>query len=84
MKKIFGKVSSQLMTIDQTVDLKLMQQHYIMILPQNILQQFGINSQEIDFDLTMDDSNKLTLVGPKVTSQPKSGISNSERGGFDT
>ena len=37
---------------------------------------------EIDFELVIDNSNKLTLIGPKLGSQPKSVTSTSERGGF--
>jgi len=82
MKKVIGKISSQLMTEDQTTDLKLKKQHYVMILPKHLIQHLGIISDEIDFKLVVDNSSKLTLVGPKITRQPKSDVTASERGGF--
>jgi len=82
--KSLAKISSQLISEDQTVDLKLKKQHYIMILPKHLIQHLGIVSDEIDFELVIDNSNKLTLIGPKLGSQPKSATSTSERGGFVT
>jgi len=82
--KSLAKISSQLISEDQTVDLKLKKQHYIMILPKHLIHDLGIVSDEINFDLVIDNSNKLTLVGPKLVSQPKSATSTSERGGFVT
>jgi len=80
--KSLAKISSQLISEDQTVDLKLKKQHYIMILPKHLIQHLGIVSDEINFELVIDNSNKLTLIGPKLGSQPKSATSTSERGGF--
>ncbi len=80
--KSLAKISSQLISEDQTADLKLKKQHYIMILPKHLIQHLGIVSDEIDFELVIDNSNKLTLIGPKLGSQPKSVTSTSERGGF--
>ena len=82
--KSLAKISSQLISEDQTVDLKLKKQHYIMILPKHLIQHLGIVSDEINFDLVIDNSNKLALIGPKLVSQPKSATSTSERGGFVT
>jgi len=82
MKKVLAKVSSQLLSEDQTTDLKLKKQHYVMILPKHLIQYLGIVSNEIDFEVVIDNSNKLTLVGPKITSQPKSATATSESGGF--
>ena len=82
--KSLAKISSQLISEDQTVDLKLKKQHYIMILPKHLIHDLGIVSDEINFDLVIDNSNKLTLVGPKLVSQPKSATSTSEREGFVT
>lgn len=67
-----AKISSQLILEDLTRNLKLKKQHYLMILPQAILQKYGINSEEISFNLAIDDSDKLTLIGPKISSRPKS------------
>ena len=80
--KSLAKISSQLISENQTTDLKLKKQHYIMILPKHLIQHLGIVSDEIDFELVIDNSNKLTLIGPKLGSQPKSVTSTSERGGF--
>lgn len=82
MKKTVAKISSQLMTENQTIELKLQQQHYLIILPKHLIRRLGIISDNIDFDLMVDDSSKLTLVGPKLGSQPKSVTSNRECGGF--
>ena len=82
--KSLAKISSQLISEDQTVDLKLKKQHYLMILPKHLIQHLGIVSDEINFELVIDNSNKLTLVGPKLGSQPKSATSTSERRGFVT
>ena len=79
-----AKISSQLILEDLTRNLKLKKQHYLMILPQSILQKYGINSEVISFNLTINDSDKLTLIGPKIIHLPKSDISKSERGGFVT
>jgi hypothetical protein len=79
-----AKISSQLILEDLARNLKLKKQHYLMILPQSLLQKYGIDSEEINFNLAIDDSDKLTLIGPKISSQPKSDISNSTRGEFVT
>jgi hypothetical protein len=79
-----AKISSQLILEDLARNLKLKKQHYLMILPQSLLQKYGIDSEEISFNLAIDDSDKLTLIGPKISSQPKSDISNSTRGEFVT
>ena len=80
--KSLAKISSQLISEDQAVSLKLKKQHYIMILPKHLIQHLGIFSDEINFELVIDNSNKLTLIGPKLVSQPKSATSTSERGRF--
>jgi len=82
MKKVLAKVSSQLMSEDQTTDLKLKKQHYVMILPKQLIQHLGIILDKIDFEVIIDNSSKLTLVGPKISSQPKSATATSESGGF--
>jgi len=80
--KSLGMISSQLLSKDQTIDLKLKKQYYMIILPKHLIQNLGIVSEEIDFKLVIDDSNKLSLIGPKLPSQPKSAHSTPERGGF--
>ena len=81
MKKI-AKISSHLLSEELSTGLKLKEQHYIMIFPQHLIRQLGIQQNEISFQLATDDLNKLTLVGPKLGSQPKSVTSDHERGGF--
>jgi len=82
--RVLANISSQLISEDQTTDLKLNKQHYIMILPKHLIQHLGIVSDKIDFELVIDNSNKLTLIGPKLGSQPKSATHPSQRGGFVT
>ena len=82
--KSLAKISSQLISEDQTVDLKLKKQHYMMIFPKHLIQHLGIVSDEINFELVIDNSNKLALIGPKIDPQPKSATHTSERGGFVT
>jgi len=82
--KSLAKISSQLISEDQTTDLKLKKQYYLMILPKHLIQHLGIVSDEINFELVIDNSNKLTLVGPKLVSQPKSATHTSQREGFVT
>jgi len=81
MEKI-AKVSSQLITASQATELKLKNQHYVIIIPLRLIEKLGIFSEEIDFDLVIDNSNKLALIGPKLGSQPKSVSPDHERGGF--
>ena len=83
MEKI-AKISSQLITAPQTTELKLKNQHYIMIIPLKLIEKLGIFSDKIDFELIIDNSSKLALIGPKITNLPKSNTSDSERGGFIT
>jgi len=82
--KSLAKISSQLISEDQTIDLKLKKQHYIMIIPKHLIQNLGIVSDEIDFELVIDNLNKLSLIGPKLSRSPKSVTSTSEREGFVT
>ena len=82
--KLLAKISSQLISEDQTVSLKLKKQHYLMIIPKHLVQHLGIVSDKINFELVIDNSNKLTLIGPKIGRLPKSATSTSERGGFVT
>ncbi len=77
-----AKISSQLISEDQSVDLKLKKHHYIMILPKYLINNLGIVSDEIDFELVINNSNKLALIGPKISRKPKSATPTSERGGF--
>lgn len=80
--KSLGKISSRLLSEKQTTELKLKTQYQIMIFPQHLVKKLGIKQDELVFNLSVDDSNKLILVGPKLGSQPKSVTSNHERGGF--
>jgi len=80
--KCLARLTSSLIHKDLATELKLKEQHYLVIFPRNLLQQFQIISQEISFDLVIDNSNKLALIGPKLGSQPKSATSNHEGGGL--
>lgn len=81
MKKI-AKILSHLLSEELVTELKLKEPHYIMIFPQHLIRQLGIQQNEISFQLVTDGLNKLTFIGPQLGSQPKSVTSNPERGGF--
>ena len=82
--KILAKIFSQLMSKDQITELKLKKQHYILIFPQHLIQKLGIIQNEISFELVIDNSNKLLLIGPELASQqPKSNVSTTPSKGDD-
>ena len=62
MKKI-ATISSILFSKEQTVALKLQEQPYIILIPKSILAKYGINSDNLIFDLVLD-NNRITLLGP--------------------
>lgn len=62
------KIPSFLLSEEYTVALKLKQQPFIFIIPRHILQKYEIDSADLSFDLAVL-NNKLTLVGPTVSSQ---------------
>jgi len=80
--KHLASIPSCLITKELGVELKIKKQHHLIIIPQHLLEKIGLTDNDIGFELFIDDSNKLTLIGPKLGSQPKSVTSDPERGGF--
>jgi len=56
-------ISSSLFSKEQTVALKLQEQPYIILIPKSILAKYGINSENLSFDLVLD-NNRIKLLGP--------------------
>jgi len=65
MKKI-ATISSILFSKEQTAALKLQDQPYIILIPKSILAKYGITSDNLSFDLVLD-NNRITLLGPSKT-----------------
>lgn len=80
--KYIAKLTADQFSKELQRELKLQEQYYLLILPKNILEKLGLASAELVFDLAVGNDDKLTLLGPKLGSQPKSVTSNLERGGF--
>jgi len=66
-KKI--SIPATLFSKEQTVALKLQEQPYIILIPKSILEKYGINSDNLSFDLVLD-NNRITLLGP-VKAEPE-------------
>jgi len=62
MKKL-AKISSTLFSRDQTVALRLQEQPYIILIPKSILEKHKIFSENLLFDLVIQDK-RITLLGP--------------------
>ncbi|MBS1267835.1 MAG: hypothetical protein MAG458_00548 [Nitrosopumilus sp.] len=80
--KSFAKISSHLMSKDQSLELKLENQHYIMIFPKDLIEKLGIFSDELNFKIVLDNSKKLTLVGPNISNLSKSDSINHHKEGM--
>ena len=80
--KHLARISSCLIPKELGVEFKLKEQHHLIIIPQHLLEEIGLKNNDIGFELLIDDSNKLALIGPKLGSQPKSATSNHEGGGL--
>jgi len=65
MKKL-ATIPSFLLSKEQTAQLKLQHQSYLLIIPQDLVSKVGITNEFLGFDLVILD-NKLSLLGPKVT-----------------
>ena len=65
--KTLGKIPSHLFSYAQTASLKLKEQHYLILIPRRILQKYGIEDDEIYFNLVINE-RKLSLVGPSLPS----------------
>jgi len=60
--KNLARIPSQLLSKEQSSDLKLNEQPYIILIPKSLLQKQGIVSTDISFDLFIDSDKKLSLV----------------------
>jgi len=67
MKKL-ATIYSTFFSKEQTVALQLQEQPYIILIPKSILAKYGINSDNLSFDLVLD-KNRITLLGP--TTEPE-------------
>jgi len=65
MKKL-AQIPSFLLSKEQTAQLKLQHQSYLLIIPQDLVSKVGITNEFLGFDLVILD-NKLSLLGPKVS-----------------
>ena len=80
--KSFAKIPSQLMSKDQSLELKLKDQHYIMLIPKGLIEKLGIFSDELDFKIILEKSKKLTLIGPNISNLSKSDSVNNHKEGI--
>lgn len=69
MKK-FVQIPSILFSKEQTTNLKLQEQPYLILIPKSIFAKYGINSEEITFDLTLE-NNRIMLLGPSARQAPE-------------
>ena len=69
MKKL-SELPSPLFSKQLQVALKLQEQPYIILIPKSILEKYGIYSDEISFDLVLD-NNRISLLGPKTRGSPE-------------
>ena len=65
MKKL-AQIPSFLLSKEQTAQLKLQHQSYLLIIPQDLVSKVGITNEFLGFDLVILDG-KLSLLGPKVS-----------------
>lgn len=65
MKKL-AKISSTLFSMEQTVALRLQEQPYIILIPKSILEKYKIFSENLSFDLVIQDK-RIALLGPLTT-----------------
>jgi len=49
--------------------LKLQQQQYVLLIPKSIFEKYKISSENITFELILD-NNRITLLGPPVPVGP--------------
>ena len=62
MKKL-AKISSTLFSMEQTVALRLQEQPYIILIPKSILEKYKIFSENLSFDLVIQ-NKRIALLGP--------------------
>ena len=67
---ILATFISTLFSKELTASLKLQEQPYVIIIPKSILEKHGINSENITFDLVLN-NNRITLLGPSTREAPE-------------
>ena len=65
MKKL-AKISSALLSTQLTAALRLQKQSYIILIPKSILEKHKIFSENLLFDLVIQDK-RIALLGPLAT-----------------
>jgi len=65
MKKL-AKISSTLFSKEQTIALRLQEQPYIILIPKSILEKHKIFSENLSFDLVIQ-NKRIVLLGPLTT-----------------
>ena len=65
MKKL-AKIPSTLFSIEQTVALRLQERPYIILIPKSILEKCKIFSENLSFDLVIQ-NKRIALLGPLTT-----------------
>ena len=65
MKKL-AKIFSTLFSTEQTVALRLQEQPYIILIPKSILEKCKIFSENLSFDLVIQ-NKRIALLGPLTT-----------------
>ncbi|MCH7560321.1 MAG: hypothetical protein IIC67_02950 [Thaumarchaeota archaeon] len=65
MKKL-AKISSTLFSKEQTVALRLQERSYIILIPKSILEKCKIFSENLSFDLIIQ-NKRIALLGPLTT-----------------
>jgi len=65
MKRL-AKISSTLFSTEQTAALRLQEQPYIILIPKSILEKYKIFSENLSFDLVIQ-NKRIALLGPLTT-----------------
>jgi len=65
MKKL-AKISSALLSTQLTAALRLQEQAYIILIPKSVLKKHKIFSENLSFDLVIQDK-RIALLGPLAT-----------------
>ena len=68
MKKLAILLSS-LFSKELSAALKLQEQQYVLLIPKSIFTKYKISSENITFELILD-NNRITLLGPPVPVGP--------------
>ncbi len=69
MKKLAILLSS-LFSKELCALLKLQEQQYVLLIPKSIFEKYKISSENITFELILD-NNRITLLGPSTREDPE-------------